>query len=212
MRTSTKYLVEALQEGVRAHLLKLFPSNLSDYRSQSRKEARGSDFHGVLGVNIGEQCLPTILPVAYYECAIRPIEETLDGIEVDVQRTYLSTAVQRTALVFRERLHHYIAALTNFAEELNDARLQLGSRDRCDDKGLHFALILESGCYRLPHHDILRPVMRESQDEQDRAVVCESCQARLMKLEKRFQNDVWAMLPEWCGRGDWLSLQTSTDT
>lgn len=110
-----------IKKEVKAHLMTLFPSTLKGYRSSTRLEGVASDFNGILGIVVGEECLPGILPVAYYECAIRPIENTLDGVDIGGQRVTLSPEAQRTAFLFRQRFRDFVSSSANLAQMLRNA-------------------------------------------------------------------------------------------
>lgn len=205
MRSSSKYLVESIRKDVAAHLTTLFPSSLEEYRSPTRLSALSSDFNGILGVIVGEECLPIILPIAYYQCAIRPIEETLDGIDIDGRRVTLPPTAQRTALIFRQRLYEMTHDEGNFAHYLHEIK-----GDDCCGAGVKFALELVYSSSRSLEYDVLMKLMG-SDDEPQGFLICDECRNTLLDLEAEHQDTVWDMLPRWCGRESWASLQTDND-
>lgn len=206
MRSSSKYLVESIRKDVAAHLTTLFPSSLEEYRSPTRLSALSSDFNGILGVIVGEECLPIILPIAYYQCAIRPIEETLDGIDIDGRRVTLPPTAQRTALIFRQRLYEKTHDDGNFAHYLVDIE-----GDGCCGAGIKFALELMYSSSRSLEYDVLMKLIMGSDDEPQGFDICGECETQLEDLESDHQIEVWHALPEWCGRESWDSLQIDDD-
>lgn len=200
MRACSKYLVEDLKKEVKAHLMILFPSTLKGYRSSTRLEGVASDFNGILGIVVGEECLPDILPVAYYECAITPIENTLDGVDIGGQRVTLSPEAQRTALLFRQRFRDFVSSSANLAQMFSEERAQWDrTRDECQEEGLDCALALEASYYRSPDSNVIMNLAMDDQCFTQGWELCESCKTMLEEIEREFQDDVWRMLPTWCG-------------
>lgn len=94
-----------LRQEIIAHLKILYPSTLTDFLSNTRRELLPKDFNGILGVNIGLECdVPAILPAAYYLCSILKPTQLIDGIKNENTGTLakLSPEAYRSLVGFQE--------------------------------------------------------------------------------------------------------------
>lgn len=196
-----------MRSDVKSHLTTLFPSTLEACRSSPRHTASNKDFHGILGVIVGEECLPIILPAAYYQCSIRPIDETLDGIDVGGQYITLSPTAQRTALLFRERVHGYINLASHFAELLLREQSTWIAPDECHANGIKYSLDLEFRTRIRSRLDVLQEQVVVRDGEAPRFGICDKCRETLVHIEDTFQDKLWSVLPLWCGRESWGKLR-----
>lgn len=110
LHMSTKYIMDIIREDVIQHLQILFPSTLEAYQCPRRTAMHSEDHNPILAVNIAEaNDVPSILPCAYYECMIIPLDSILDGLpQPNGDHISLSPSAQRTCIIARETLRKLV--------------------------------------------------------------------------------------------------------
>lgn len=204
---STRYFVQDLRNGLEREFLAVFPSQLDRHRSYDR---RGflvrRNCHPILAITLGEHLLPMILPVAYYECALRDIKETLDGVHIHGKLVSLSFPNQRTAIIFRQAYYEHKFAQAKFGREF-DSCMTSNERSRCacHMRGDQLAVTAEATFFDLPGCNILRGSVLTGRIHASSP--CSVCQAAISRIETRRREALWALLPKFCGRESWEELQ-----
>lgn len=206
-RMSTKYFVQDFRNGLEREFLAVFPSQLDRYCSYDCGGFLNRvNCHPILAITLGEFLLPAILPVAYYECALRDIKETLDGVYIDGKCVSLSLPDQRTALLFRQAYYEHKFAQAKFGREFASC-MTANERSRCGCymRGDHLATTAEATFFDVPGCNILRGSVLTGQVPA--SPPCSVCQAAISRIETRRREALWALLPKFCGREGWEELQ-----
>lgn len=207
LRMAHKYFIDDLRVEIESALSDLFPSTLTQYRSDISTDPRlnvdNTDFNGLAAITLGEKFYPAILPVAYYECAISDIKETLDGKTINGTLVTLAPEYQRKALIFRQLFYEH---KINRADFLGSFRynwphpLDLGCK--CATSGLQFAGDLSTE-YKSSLVDVF--MLAQAKEENDWEA-CKECVDLLIEMETGYQEEAWSRLPRWCGRESWEAL------
>ncbi|EIM86523.1 uncharacterized protein STEHIDRAFT_121444 [Stereum hirsutum FP-91666 SS1] len=206
-RMSTKYFVQDFRNGLEREFLAVFPSQLDRYCSYDCGGFLNRvNCHPILAITLGEFLLPAILPVAYYECALRDIKETLDGVYIDGKCVSLSLPNQRTALLFRQAYYEHKFAQAKFGREFASC-MTANERSRCGCymRGDQLATTAEATFFDVPGCNILRGSVLTGQVPA--SPPCSVCQAAISRIETRRREALWALLPKFCGREGWEELQ-----
>lgn len=156
--------------------------------------------------------MPIILPTAYYECALRDLKETLDGVYIDGKHITLSSSSQRTALCFRDAYHDYKFSHRKFKRKVASYLAKEGNGEcTCSGNGLLIATELQKSFFDLSSHDILSNRVVSDHISSVDALPCTTCQTALKSAEYDLKWDLWSLLPKLCGRGSWGELQRQHD-
>lgn len=186
---------------------------MPQYYPYARDKFRSKDYHPFLAIALGEQLLPIILPTAYYECALRDVKETLDGVYIDGKHITLSSSSQRTALCFRDAYHDYKFSNRRFKRKVASylAMEGNGKKCTCSGNGVLIAAELQNSFFDLSSHDILSNRVVSDHEPSADALPCAACQTALSWAEYQLKWDLWCLLPKLCGRGSWGELQRQHD-
>lgn len=203
---STKYMFSLLRQEIIAHLRVLYPSTLTEFLSDTRRELLITDFNnGILGVNIGLECdIPAILPAAYYLCSTMKPTQLIDGIKNENTGTLakLSPEAYRSLAGFQE------AWSAKVAEIARDTRPPTGflDIDTCIADFLD-CLSWQDLCCQNPTYLDGRCFF-SFRDHLSIMEVCKDCERILASRRTRVQKQMWEALPSFCQLGSWEQLQT----